>query len=81
MSESDVFVRTPEPRSRRTSSPRSIPSPVTKKHQTNTLAIASHRQTTKPIEYLSPSQIVPTTERQISERSTSEYGADDSYEN
>lgn len=43
MSQSDVFVRTPEPRSRRSSTPRSITSPVTKKHQTNTLAVNNDR--------------------------------------
>jgi len=80
MSQSDIFVRTPEPRSRRSSSPRSIPSPVTKKHQTNTLAVTSP-QLSKTKASLSPSQTVPITERRMSGWNVREHSHDDSDEN
>jgi hypothetical protein len=80
MSESDIFVRTPEPKTRRSSSPRSIPSPVTKKHQTNALAVTSP-QLSKTKARLSPSQTVPITERRMSGWSVREHSPDDSDEN
>jgi len=73
MSESDIFVRTPEPRSLRSS-------PVTKKHQTDTLAV-THHQFSKPTANLWPSQTFLTTERRMSGWSVSEHAPDDSDEN
>jgi hypothetical protein len=81
MSESDVFIRTTEPRSLRSPSPRSIPSPVTKKHQTDTLATISQKLS-KTMVPLSPSpQTVPITQQRIYSWSVSEHAPDDSDEN
>jgi hypothetical protein len=85
MSESDVFIRTPEPKSRRLSSPRNMPSPVTKKHQTDTLAV-TNQQLSKTMVQPSRSQpvpspilsatIVPTTQRRMSGWSVREHSPD-----
>ena len=80
MSESDVFVRTPEPTTRRSSSSRSITSPVPKKRQTDTLAVTDN-QLSNIMTQLSPSQTVPTRGRRMSGWSVREHSPDDSDEN
>lgn len=80
MSESGTFVRTPEPPVRRSSSSLSNPSPIPKKHQTNTLALTDH-QSPKTTTYLTPTSAVPIAPRRMSGWGVQEHSPDDSDEN
>lgn len=90
LSESDIFVRTPEPKNRPPSSPRNLQSPVTKKQQTDTLAI-TNQQLSKTIAHPPRSRktpsptlattIVPITQRRMSGWSVREHSPDNSDEN
>jgi hypothetical protein len=74
VSESGIFARSPEPKIRPPSSTRSNPSPVTKRHQTDT-----NHQLSQP----SPTKLIPTstTERRMSGWSVREHSPDHSDEN
>jgi hypothetical protein len=82
ISESGIFARSPESKIRRLSSSRSIPSPVTKKHQTDTVAITSH-QLAKTIAHPSTltTTMTSTNDRRMSGWSVREHTPDDSDEN
>ena len=79
MSESDIFVRTPESKIHPPSS-RNIPSPVTKKHPTDPPTITSPRLS-KPTAHSSSPTTVPSTERRTSSWSVRELSPDNSDEN
>ena len=90
LSESDIFVRTPEPKTRPPSSPRNLQSPVTKKQQMDNLAI-TNQQLSKTIAHPPSSRktpsptlattTVPITQRRMSGWSVREYSPDHSDEN
>ena len=57
MSESDVFIRTPEPEAPRTSTPRSVTSPTTKKQPSNSLSVTTPPFVRSMMQSLLPSAI------------------------
>ena len=83
ISESGVFARSPESKIRRSSSSRSVPSPVTKKHQIDTSnQLAKTISSSRPIP---PSTLTTTmtsnNNRQMSGWSVREHSPDDSDDN
>lgn len=80
MSESNTFVRTPEPTSRRSPSSRNSPSPVSNKSRIDTLT-PTDRQLPKTTTYLSSPPSLSTTGRRMSGWSVREHSPNDSDEN
>jgi len=79
ISESGIFARSSDSKIRRSSlSPRSTPSPVTKKHQTDPVA-GTNQQLPKTISPTIP--MTSTNDRRMSGWSVSEHSPDDSEEN
>ncbi|CAF0769690.1 unnamed protein product [Rotaria sordida] len=85
MSESDIFVKTLESNDRRSPSSRSISSPITNKHQTDTAEVTNHqlpKTKTHSSTLATPTTtIVPTTQRRMSGWGVCEHSPDDSDEN